>query len=121
MYNATDIANAYITLWNETDTTRRNQILIDNWSDAAVYADPIAKAHGRQEIAAMIAGVRERFPDFRFTLNNTPNGHGDHVRFSWSLGPPGVEAPIEGSDVIVMKDGRIGQVIGFIDKAPPSA
>jgi hypothetical protein len=46
------------------------------------------------------------------------NGHGDHVRFSWSLGPAGGEAPIEGSDVLTLESGRVASVIGFLDKVP---
>jgi hypothetical protein len=45
------------------------------------------------------------------------DGHGDYVRLSWTLGPAGDEPPIEGSDVVIIKDGRISQVIGFIDRA----
>jgi hypothetical protein len=40
---------------------------------------------------------------------------------SWSLGPEGAEPPIEGSDVVMVDDGRIRQVIGFIDRAPTPA
>ena len=46
----------------------------------------------------MIAGVQQRFPDFRFTLIGEPNGYGDNVRFSWGLGPEGVDSPIKGTD-----------------------
>jgi len=73
---------------------------------------------GRQAIDALIAGVHARFPGFSFKLIDEPNGHANFVRFSWSLGPAGGEAPIEGSDVLVMKGGRIGEVIGFLDKVP---
>jgi len=43
------------------------------------------------------------------------------VRFSWSLGPAGEEAPIEGSDVLTLNGGRVGAVIGFLDKVPQPA
>ena len=40
------------------------------------------------------------------------------VRLAWTLGPKSAEAPIEGSDVIVLADGKIKDVIGFLDKVP---
>ena len=71
-----------------------------------------------QEIDGLIFGVQTRFPGFRFALVGEPNGHGGHVRFSWSLGPANAEPPIEGSDVIELQQGRIARVIGFLDRGP---
>lgn len=118
MNDARHIAENYIAVWNETDSAKRAAQLRQNWSNAAVYTDPMAKASGSVEIDALIGGVQARFPGFRFALTSDPNGHGEFIRFSWSLGPAGTEAPIEGSDVVVMHGERIGQVIGFLDKVP---
>jgi hypothetical protein len=66
----------------------------------------------------LVGAVHQRFPEFRFTLTGTPNGHDKYTRLSWSLCPAGAEPPFEGSDVVVVDEGRISQVIGFIDRAP---
>ena len=34
----------------------------------------------------------------RFHLLGQPNGYGEHVRFSWGLGPDGADSPIKGTD-----------------------
>ncbi|NUZ04201.1 nuclear transport factor 2 family protein [Piscinibacter koreensis] len=115
------IASTYLRTWNETTPDARAALLRDAWSDDASYVDPLAAARGAAQIDALIGGVQARFPGFRFTLRGTPDGHGDHVRFGWSLGPDGVEAPIEGSDVLELKDGRIRRVVGFLDKVPAAA
>lgn len=115
------IARDYITLWNETDAGRRARLLGEQWTPDATYVDPLAQAAGPSEIGAYIGGVHQRFPDFRFALLGEAEGHGDHLRFSWSLGPAGGEAPIEGSDVVTLHDGRIAGVIGFLDKVPQPA
>jgi hypothetical protein len=81
----------------------------------------IAKAAGREEIGGLIGGVQQRCPGFRFALKGAPDGWGEFVRLSWSLGPAGAEAPIEGSDVVAIADGRISRVIGFLDKIPQAA
>jgi len=121
MLDANQIAERYIATWNERDPRKRAELLQENWIGESYYVDPIAKAVGREDIGRLIGGVQQRFPGFGFTLKGTPDGYGECVRFSWSLGPSGVEAPIEGSDVLVMSEGRIARVIGFLDKVPAPA
>ena len=112
------IARAYLETWNETDSTKRQTLLKKHWAGEATYVDPLMSADGSEKISGLVGAVHARFPEFRFRLTGTPNGHGKYVRLSWSLGPDGSEPPIEGSDVVVVEDGRICKVIGFIDRAP---
>jgi hypothetical protein len=121
MSDVQTVARDYISLWNETDAGARARRLGAQWTASATYVDPLAKACGAEEIGAYIGGVHQRFPDYRFALIGEASGHGDHVRFSWSLGPAGGEAPIEGSDVLTLEGGRIAGVIGFLDKVPQPA
>jgi hypothetical protein len=112
------IARAYLETWNETDETKRQSLMKRYWADDATYADPLMTADGAEKISGLVGAVHQRFPGFRFKPMGTPNGHGKYVRLSWSLGPGGIEPPIEGSDVVLVDEGRIRQVIGFIDRAP---
>jgi hypothetical protein len=121
MTDAQTIAERYLATWNETDPTRRGQLLSSHWTADATYVDPMAKAAGTGEIDGLIDGVQARFPGFRFALKSAPDGHGDHVRFAWMLGPEGEPPPIEGSDVVMTFHDRIACVIGFLDKVPAAA
>jgi hypothetical protein len=118
MRDAAAIAKYYIALWNETDPKRRAEVLADEWEENATYVDPIMRGSGIEEVDSLVVGVHARFPGYRFRLTSQPNGFGEYLRFSWSLGPADGDAPIEGSDVVVMKGNRISQVIGFLDKVP---
>jgi len=118
MTDAQTVATRYIELWNERDPQRRKQMLTDHWTRDARYIDPLMNGDGAENIATLIGGVHERFPDFRFTLIGEPDGHGDHVRFSWGLGPTGSDHPIEGTDFVQLQDGRIRHVTGFLDRVP---
>jgi hypothetical protein len=118
--NASTIASRYIELWNEKAPNRRRDILAADWASNAKYVDPLMSSDGHDGIDAMIAGVQQRFPEFRFTLIGTPNGYGDHVRFSWGLGPEGIDSPIKGTDFAVVRDGRIQSITGFLDQIPQS-
>lgn len=121
MSDPVSMARAYIDTWNAADEPRRQYLLGTHWTPDASYVDPLMRAEGTAQIAALVGAVQQRFPGFRFRLAGTPDGHGDYLRLRWSLGPEGGDAPIEGSDVLRLRDGRIGQVIGFIDRAPAAA
>ena len=115
------IASRYIDLWNERSPNRRRDILSQHWTEDASYIDPLMSGEGHDGVDALISGVQQRFPDFRFRLLGQVNGFGDHVRFSWGLGPDGVDSPIKGTDFAVVRDGRIRSITGFLDQVPHSA
>ena len=115
------IAERYIAAWNETDGERRRAILKETWTEDAVYVDPMMAGRGQAEVDALIAGVQQRFPQFRFSLIGKADGHGEAVRFSWGLGPAGVDAPIKGTDFVLLQDGRLKSVTGFLDQVPAMA
>ncbi|TCU66690.1 SnoaL-like protein [Bradyrhizobium sp. R2.2-H] len=115
------IAHRYIELWNERTAGRRRELLSASWTTDASYVDPLMKGDGRDGIEALIAGVQQRFPDFKFKLIGQPDGYGDHIRFSWGLGPDGADCPIKGTDFAMLKDGRIRSVTGFLDQVPTGA
>jgi hypothetical protein len=115
------VAHHYIDLWNERAPDRRREMLSQHWTDDAKYIDPLMSGDGRDGVDALIAGVQQRFPDFRFSLIGEPNGYGDHIRFSWGLGPDGADSPIKGTDFAVLADGRIRSITGFLDQVPQGA
>jgi hypothetical protein len=115
------IAVSYIHLWNERAADRRRELLKANWTDDATYVDPLMKGDGRDGVDALIAGVQQRFPDFKFQLIGEPNGYGDRVRFSWGLGPDGADSPIKGTDFATLRDGQILSITGFLDQIPQGA
>jgi hypothetical protein len=118
MTDAKTVADAYIAAWNETDAAARKALIADTWTRDATYVDPLMNGSGHDGIAGLIAGVHARFPDFRFALISRPDMHGEHLRFSWGLGPKDAEPVIEGTDYVVVQDDRIAAVTGFLDKVP---
>src|SRR5712672_3309880 len=95
MTNVNTIDSRYIDLWNEGTPGRRRDILSQHWAKDAKYVDPLMSGEGHDGVDALIAGVQQRFPDFRFHLIGEPNGFGDHVRFSWAR-PGGRRQPDQG-------------------------
>ena len=119
--DAGHVAAQYIALWNETDASRREDLLATHWTAEASYVDPMMSAKGAAQISAMVGAVHQRYPGFRFQLKGVPDAHGDNLRFSWTLGP--AEAPdlVEGTDFARLDNGRLQSVTGFLDKVPVGA
>jgi hypothetical protein len=119
MHDPKAIAAAYLDAWNEADPARRQALLAQGWSEDARYADPLMQAEGRERIAQMIETARDSFPGHGFTLEGSPDGHGPFLRFSWALAPRGGAPVARGFDVLRLDgEGRIQDVIGFLDAVP---
>ncbi|MEQ1888507.1 MAG: nuclear transport factor 2 family protein [Alphaproteobacteria bacterium] len=121
MRDAAKLADDYITLWNETDATRRARLLAETWASDATFVDPLMSGAGLQEIEGLIVAVQARFPEFFFQLIGCADGFGDKARFSWAFGPAGEEAVIKGTDFVVREGDRIKSVTGFLDLMPAAA
>lgn len=121
MTDATSIANCYIALWNETNADRRQALMADLWIEDGTYIDPLMQGRGHSQIDGLISAVHQQFPGVRFTLIGQPDGHGDNVRFSWQLGPEGADGPIKGTDFATLDNGRLKEVVGFLDQVPAAA
>ena len=119
MFDAAQLIDRYIAAWNETDAARRTALVAETFAEGATYSDPMMEGAGHDGIAALIAGVHERFPGFRFRLAREPEAMRRTVRFSWQLGPADAPDLVEGSDFAsISDDGRIDSVTGFLDKVP---
>jgi hypothetical protein len=115
------IAQAYIAVWNETDPARRAALIEAGWSADARYVDPMAQASGHAQISALVGAVHQRYPGFRFNLLGKADAHGDHLRFSWTLGPSSAQDLIQGTDFAQLDAGKLRSVTGFLDKVPVGA
>jgi len=114
-----EVIERYIACWNQTDPGLRRKLIDEVWAADASYTDPLGEAVGREAIDATIAAVQEQFPGFSFTLLGTVDSHHHQARFTWGLGPGGVEPVVIGFDVAVTgDDGRLASVLGFLDKVP---
>jgi len=113
------IADAYIDMWNETDTTARKARIEQLFAPDGRYTDPLADVTGHDQIDAMINAVQQQFPGMHSTLVGPVDAHHRQARFGWALGPAGAGSLIDGFDVLERDDdGRVTLVLGFLDKVP---
>ncbi|MEV4543251.1 nuclear transport factor 2 family protein [Micromonospora echinaurantiaca] len=119
MSDITELVQRYLAAWNETDAAARQAVLQEVFADDAVYTDPLVSVRGRDGLDATIAAVQGQFGGLVFSLGGAVDTHHDIARFTWHLGPEGAEPIVVGFDVAVIgADGRIRQVLGFLDKVP---
>jgi hypothetical protein len=120
--SVTDIASVierYIDVWNETDASRRRQLIAEVFAEDAQYTDPLAAVRGHDGIDQFVAAAQSQFAGLQFSLGGPIDAHHDQARFTWHLGAPGATEPVViGFDVAVMNDGRVREVFGFLDKVP---
>ena len=116
MSDTTSIVDSYIATWNARDPESRRALVEATFTADADYLDPLMHGRGFDEIDAMIAAAQQQFPGHVFTLNNSPDRHGDNMRFSWLLSPSGGEPVAGGTDFAQLADdGRLRAVTGFLD------
>ena len=113
------VIDTYVATWNETDPDRRRTAIARAWAEGGSYRDPLMAGDGHAGVDAMLAGVQGKFPGFVLKRTSKVDHHNGAVRFSWSLGPAGGPAIVEGVDFCALApDGRLVSVVGFIDRMP---
>ncbi|WP_129311268.1 nuclear transport factor 2 family protein [Streptomyces sp. L2] len=116
-------AARYFEAWNATGPEALTKAVAAAWATDGGYTDPLAEVRGHEQIAAAIAAAHARFPGFSFRPLGAVDGHHDTARFAWELvNEAGGTAPVAGFDVITLDgEGRIRQVLGFLDRVPAGA
>ncbi|WP_043628401.1 nuclear transport factor 2 family protein [Nonomuraea candida] len=121
MSDVKELVERYLAAWNETDAQARRNLVAQVFAENATYTDPMAAVRGRDSLDATIAAVQQQFAGLRFSLGGSVDAHHDIARFTWHLGAEGAEPLVIGFDVVVIDDGLISQVLGFLDRVPAAA
>lgn len=115
----TPVIDRYIAVWNESDASRRRDLIAQTWTEDAHYVDPLVNAEGRDAIDATVAAAQAQFPGHVFRLAGPIDTHHNLARFTWELVPEGGnDAVAIGFDVALLADGQLQDVYGFLDFIP---
>ncbi|MFF5022684.1 nuclear transport factor 2 family protein [Streptomyces collinus] len=123
IYDYDSAVARYLEAWNAGEPEALAKAVAAAWTADGSYTDPLADVRGHEQIAAVIAGAHQQFPGFSFRLCGAVDGHHDTARFGWELvNDVDGSAPVAGFDVITLDgEGRIRQVLGFLDRVPAQA
>ena len=121
MSDVTTTVDTYLAMWNETDAGRRSELIKQAWAADGTYVDPLLQADGYDGLSAMVDGVHEQFPGYRFRRQSGIDIHRDsHARFAWDLAGPDGTVAVAGIDVAELApDGRLLRITGFFGELPP--
>jgi hypothetical protein len=132
----TELADKYISLWNEPDGDRRRRMIADLWSPdgthilqppqeiRAIAAQPgiglpaILQAHGHEQIEARATSAYEHWvgaEGLSFRARDDADRLGDVVKFHWEAVAKDGEVFAVGLNILVLAaDGRIDRDYTFV-------
>jgi hypothetical protein len=114
-----EVVSNYFEAWNEPDPARRRELVASVFADDGRPVDPRADVRGHDEVAAMIAGVQERFPGHSLIRTSGLDAHHDRVRYGWRLQAPDGSIVVTALDVVELADdGRMRCVAAFFHDLP---
>jgi hypothetical protein len=84
-----------------------------------VFHDPNGGVfRGREEIDRIAGVIKATHPDFHYQPLAEPEVVGDAGRVRWVSGSPGQPPAYAGTDVAIVRDGKIAAVYLFFDALP---
>jgi len=114
-----NVVSRYLAVWNETDAPARRKRIDELFAADVRYVDPMAAVSGREALDGLVGAVQQQFPGLTFSLGEPVDAHHDQARFTWHLSAVPGEPLVVGFDVAELDgEGRIRQVLGFLDKVP---
>jgi len=109
----------YAAAWDESDASRRRQLLGKSWSDAGIYvdADNPDGLVGHDALLDYIVSVRQEMPGLAIVTTSVRE-LGGRLWATWTARQGDREAFVGTDFVEFAADGRIGHLTNFYDEIP---
>jgi len=121
MVSADEIASLLralvLDVFDEHDPNKRAAAIERVFKADCEFSDPYGAYRGHAEIEQVVRNLHAKFRGFRFHLTSEPQVIVDGGRVTWSSGPPETPATLRGTDVALVRDGRVAVLLTFMD--PP--
>ena len=105
----------HFTALNELDPEKRKELVTEVYDSHIMLIDPHVIVDGRAELEKLYDGIHKQFPDFVFRVVDIIEVHHEFARMHWELTKPGASEKQTGDDFIKIKEGRISEIIVFIN------
>jgi hypothetical protein len=115
--DVTDLVDAYVASWNESDAAVRTRLVEQAWAEQGRYLDPLLDLTGHEALATLAPVLEQHYPGHRIGRTGDIDQHHNVFRFTWELTGPDGAVVIAGLDVgVLADDGRISAIAGFFDQ-----
>jgi hypothetical protein len=102
-------------VFGEGDAARRRAAIKELYTDDCVVDVPQGLFVGHDALDKLAGDVRATHPDFVYAPHGAPQALHNAGRLAWGSGPRGKKPDYTGEDVIIVRDGKIAALYGFLD------
>ena len=102
-------------VFGEGDAARRRAAIKELYTDDCVVDVPQGVFVGHDALDKLAGDVRATHPDFVYAPHGAPQALHNAGRLAWGSGPRGKKPDYTGEDVIIVRDGKIAALYGFLD------
>ena len=115
----TELLESYFAMWREPDAAARRPLVEQAFAPDGRHVDPLADAHGYDELNDMVGNVHAHYPGFAIERTSGVDQHGDQLRFGWQVRLADGSVLVDGVDIgELAPDGRLARVAGFWGELP---
>ncbi len=114
-----ELLEGYFAMWRETDPSARAILIGKAFAPEGRHVDPMADAHGHDELNEMVSNIHSHYPGFSIDRISGIDQHGSQLRFAWKVDLADGTNLVTGLDVAELAaDGRLARVAGFWGDLP---
>ncbi len=114
-----ELVTRYCAAWNETDSEKRSMLLASCWAENGIYRAPGHEAISRSALSLHIGDFHADDPGAYLKLASGADGHGNAVRFRWTLHKKTGDVVAEGTSFGRFSDDWLFiEVTGFFGPLP---
>jgi hypothetical protein len=102
-------------VFNERDPERRSSAMAEIYAEDVTFTDPGGVVTGHEAIGRKAQEILDGAPGFVFSPAGPSRQSGDLALLSWRFGPAGGDPVVTGTDVSLVRDGRIASLHTLLD------
>lgn len=106
-------------VFGQGDPVLRRAAIDELYTEDCTVLLPVGRFVGRAALDRIAGELRAGHPSFVYMPHRRPQAVQDGGLLAWGSGPPGQPPSYTGTDVIIVRDGRIAALYVFLD-APPA-
>lgn len=103
-------------VFGQNDARRHRATIDELYTEDCILYVPPGMITGRADIDRFAGALRANHPEKAYMPITKPQALGNGGRLAWASGPRGAEPVYFGSDVIIVRDGRIAALYVFLDE-----